>query len=235
MSEQDQSFRADVKQWIEDNFPSTLAGQNPATVGYAPELEADHDLWRQRLAEKGWGAPTWPKQYGGAGLSQGEERIITDELSNADAFNPIPTIALMGVTMVGPTILDYGTEEQKLKHLIPIARGEVTWCLGLSEPGADPGRDFRFLCFLIFSQTALDSAKNPAIRFEKIPCAPHPRKSPLRLGTSDCIFPAILQVAWVVSALFQTSLLLKFSLVQVADYRQLDSYYPGVRNVKADT
>ena len=95
-----------------------------------------HELWRQRLAEKGWGAPTWPKEYGGAGFSQKEERIITDELSDANAFNPIPTIALMGVTMVGPTILDYGTEEQKKKHLIPIARGEVTWCLGLSEPGA---------------------------------------------------------------------------------------------------
>ena len=127
MSEQ-HVFRADVKQWIADNFPRTLAGQNPATVGYAATLEADHELWRQRLAEKGWGAPTWPKEYGGAGLSQSEERIITDELSDANAFNPIPTIALMGVTMVGPTILDYGTEEQKKKHLIPIARGEVTWC-----------------------------------------------------------------------------------------------------------
>ena len=118
MNEQ-HSFRAEVKQWIAENFPRTLAGQNPATVGYAPALEADHELWRQRLAEKGWGAPTWPKEYGGAGFSQKEERIITDELSDADAFNPIPTIALMGVTMVGPTILDYGTEEQKKKHLIP--------------------------------------------------------------------------------------------------------------------
>lgn len=136
MSEDNQSFQAEVRQWIEDNFPSTLAGQNPATVGYAPELEHDHDLWRQRLADKGWGTPTWPTQYGGAGLSQREERVINAELSNANAFNPIPSIALMGVTMVGPTILDYGTEDQKLKHLIPIARGEVTWCLGLSEPGA---------------------------------------------------------------------------------------------------
>lgn len=136
MSEQNQNFRAGVKDWIKDNFPSTLKGQNPATVGYAAALENDHDLWRQRLAEKGWGAPTWPKEYGGAGLGQREERTINDELSNADAFNPIPGIALMGVTMVGPTILDYGTEEQKVRHLIPIARGEVKWCLGLSEPGA---------------------------------------------------------------------------------------------------
>ena len=131
-----EAFRNDVREWIANNFPTSLVGNDPATTGYAAELADDHDLWRQRLADEGWGAPTWPKEYGGAGLSQREERIITDELSNAGAFNPIPSIALMGVTMVGPTILDYGTEEQKLKHLIPIARGEVKWCLGLSEPGA---------------------------------------------------------------------------------------------------
>ena len=84
MSEQNQNFRAGVKDWIKDNFPSTLKGQNPATVGYAAALEDDHDLWRQRLAEKGWGAPTWPKEYGGAGLGQREERTINDELSNAN-------------------------------------------------------------------------------------------------------------------------------------------------------
>ena len=72
MSEQNQNFRAGVKDWIKDNFPSTLKGQNPATVGYAAALEDDHDLWRQRLAEKGWGAPTWPKEYGGAGLGSGK-------------------------------------------------------------------------------------------------------------------------------------------------------------------
>jgi alkylation response protein AidB-like acyl-CoA dehydrogenase len=138
MSEQneDKAFREDVRDWIQKNFPKTLAGKNPAVVGYAEELKDDHDLWRQRLADKGWGAPTWPAQYGGAGLGQREERIINSELTAADAFNPIPGLALMGVTMVGPTILDYGTEDQKQKHLIPIARGEATWCLGLSEPGA---------------------------------------------------------------------------------------------------
>ena len=133
---QEPTFREDVRDWIKNNFPSTLVGNNPADVDYAAELESDHDLWRQRLADKGWGAPTWPKQYGGADLSQGEERIINDELSAANAFNPIPALALMGVTMVGPTLLDYGTEDQKQRHLSPIARGEVKWCLGLSEPGA---------------------------------------------------------------------------------------------------
>ncbi len=133
---QDPKFQEEVRDWIKNNFPSTLAGKDPTSAGYAPELASDHDLWRQRLADKGWGAPTWPRQYGGADLSQGEERIINEELSAANAFNPIPGLALMGVTMVGPTILDYGTEDQKQNHLGPIARGEVKWCLGLSEPGA---------------------------------------------------------------------------------------------------
>ena len=158
---QDTTFREDVRAWIKINFPTSLAGNDPIVAGYAAELESDHDLWRQRLADKGWGAPTWPKQYGGAGLSQREERIITDELSNVGAFNPIPSIALMGVTMVGPTILDYGTEDQKLRHLIPIARGEVKWCLGLSEPGA--GSDLASL-----RTRAVDNGDNYVINGSKI-------------------------------------------------------------------
>ena len=158
---QDTTFREDVRAWIKINFPTSLAGNDPTVAGYTAELESDHDLWRQRLADKGWGAPTWPKQYGGAGLSQREERIITNELSNVGAFNPIPSIALMGVTMVGPTILDYGTEDQKLRHLIPIARGEVKWCLGLSEPGA--GSDLASL-----RTRAVDNGDNYVINGSKI-------------------------------------------------------------------
>ena len=158
---QDTTFREDVRAWIKINFPTSLAGNDPTVAGYTAELESDHDLWRQRLADKGWGAPTWPKQYGGAGLSQREERIITNALSNVGAFNPIPSIALMGVTMVGPTILDYGTEDQKLRHLIPIARGEVKWCLGLSEPGA--GSDLASL-----RTRAVDNGDNYVINGSKI-------------------------------------------------------------------
>ena len=158
---QDTTFREDVRAWIKINFPSSLVGNDPTVAGYTAELESDHDLWRQRLADKGWGAPTWPKQYGGAGLSQREERIITNELSNVGAFNPIPSIALMGVTMVGPTILDYGTEDQKLRHLIPIARGELKWCVGLSEPGA--GSDLASL-----RTRAVDNGDNYVINGSKI-------------------------------------------------------------------
>jgi alkylation response protein AidB-like acyl-CoA dehydrogenase len=94
------------------------------------------ETWRQRLAEKGWGAPTWPVEYGGAGLSHPEANVIGEEIFQAGAYNPIPHMTGMGVTMVGPTLLEYGTDEQKAQHLKGIASGEIRWCLGLSEPNA---------------------------------------------------------------------------------------------------
>jgi alkylation response protein AidB-like acyl-CoA dehydrogenase len=130
-------FRADVSAWLTENFPRSLAGKN---LGFEEDgeagLGADLKVWRERLAEKGWGAPTWPREYGGAGLSHPEAKVIAQEMAKAGAFNPIPIMAGMGVTMVGPTVLEYGTDEQKARHLPGIASGEVRWCLGLSEPNA---------------------------------------------------------------------------------------------------
>ena len=139
MSEQNSSaFREEVRSWIGEQFPATLAGQAGDIIrrASAGTLEGDARLWQERLAARGWGAPTWPAAYGGAGLSQAQARIISQEINRAGAANPIPALAGMGVTMVGPTILEYGTEAQKLKHLPDIASGAVRWCLGLSEPNA---------------------------------------------------------------------------------------------------
>ncbi|MEQ9517999.1 MAG: acyl-CoA dehydrogenase family protein [Parvibaculum sp.] len=132
-----QEFRTEVSTWVQKNFPSSLRGfdlssESPVKAG----VDTDFELWRKKLSDKGWGTPTWPKQYGGAGLSDPEAKIIRQEIAKAGAFNPIPPITGMGVTMVGPTILEYGTQEQKAKHLPGIASGEVRWCLGLSEPNA---------------------------------------------------------------------------------------------------
>jgi alkylation response protein AidB-like acyl-CoA dehydrogenase len=130
-------FRASVRGWLDDNFPASLQGMALGIEGESSaEIQADMELWRQRLAEQGWGAPTWPTQYGGAGLSHPQAKIIGQELGKAGAFNPIPVMAGMGVTMVGPTVMEYGTEDQKARHLPGIASGEVRWCLGLSEPNA---------------------------------------------------------------------------------------------------
>jgi len=130
-------FRDQVRAWLTANFPSALAGRSQSAVMERdPALADDLDQWRGKLAEKGWGAPTWPVDYGGAGLSDPEAKVIREEMAAVDAFNPIPLLAGMGVTMVGPTVLEYGTDDQKARHLPGIASGEVRWCLGLSEPNA---------------------------------------------------------------------------------------------------
>jgi len=85
------------------------------------------------MAARGWTVPTWPPEYGGAGLAKDEFLILLEELQRIRARPPLNG---MGVTMIGPTLLEYGNEEQKRRHLPPIARGETAWCQGYSEPGA---------------------------------------------------------------------------------------------------
>jgi len=132
-----EAFRAEVRTWLKDNFPPALEGIMPMMEGGAEGSHAaDLATWRDRLAERGWGAPHWPKAYGGAGLDHAHVRALAQEMGRVGAINPIPLLAGMGVTMVGPTILEYGTDDQKQRHLPGIASGKVRWCLGLSEPNA---------------------------------------------------------------------------------------------------
>ena len=134
-----EAFRGEARAWLDENFPNTLSGRGAELVA-GEFLEAgdnsDLALWCQRLGEKGWGTPTWPSEYGGGGLTQLEAGVLQQEMSRAGAFNPLTVKAGMGITMVGPTILEYGTEKQKQKHIPPICRGEVFWALGYSEPNA---------------------------------------------------------------------------------------------------
>ena len=132
-------FRLEVSTWLEENFPKSLNGKaSELSLGknVSGKLVEDSDIWRKNLAAQGWGTPTWPLEYGGAGLSHKHAQVINEELDKRGAFNPIPMLAGMGVTMVGPTILEYGTEAQKRRHLPKMASGEIFWCLGYSEPGA---------------------------------------------------------------------------------------------------
>lgn len=134
-----ETFRSEVQAWLADNFPKSLSGKATElglgkNVGGA--LKEDGITWRKNLASKGWGTPSWPKEYGGAALSHKHVQVINQEFAKVGAFNPMPVLAGMGVTMIGPTIMEYGTEEQKLRHLPGMASGEVFWCLGYSEPGA---------------------------------------------------------------------------------------------------
>ena len=127
-------FRSDVRAWLSESFPTTLAynGQR-AVMDNDPELAADLDVWRGRLAERGYGAPTWPREYGGAGLSGAHAAALAEELAAVGAFNPIPTLAGMGVTMVGPTVLEYGTDDQKARHLPGMGAGRLIFT-GVTSP-----------------------------------------------------------------------------------------------------
>ncbi len=130
------AFRIEARAWLDANFPASLRQDASAvaeseTSGAKPT--GDVALWKQRMGDKGWGVPTWPAQYGGGGLGRAEARVLAEELSAIGAPNPIGG---MGVIMFGPTLLEYGTEEQKQRHIPPIVKGQLRWCQGFSEPGA---------------------------------------------------------------------------------------------------
>ena len=123
-----ETLRETARQWVAENLPPSLVGESITMYGPASDdaqVQADFELWRQRLAAQGWGAPTWPEQYGGAGLNAAEAKIVAREIRNAGSLNPIPYLAGMGVTMVGPTLMEYGTEEQKLRHLPGMGRSDL--------------------------------------------------------------------------------------------------------------
>lgn len=129
-----EAFRQEARAWLEANFPASLKGKGSLATSEVRSDEPDLVAWRKAMGAKGWGTPTWPKEYGGGGLSPQQARVLLQEMTRIGAFNPL--MFGMGVTMIGPTIMDYGTEEQKKKHLPPIVRGEVQWCVGYSEPNA---------------------------------------------------------------------------------------------------
>jgi alkylation response protein AidB-like acyl-CoA dehydrogenase len=128
------AFRTEVRDWIAANFPASLKGKpNPMMREERSNPSPDQEAWRKAVGAKGWGTPTWPAEYGGGGLSAAQGRIVQQEIAKAGAYNPIGG---MGVMMFGPTLLEYGTEDQKKEHIPPICRGDLQWCQGFSEPGA---------------------------------------------------------------------------------------------------
>lgn len=129
-----EAFRIQARDWLAANFPPSLKDKGAAAMREGAVAEGEMKTWKQRLADKGWGVPTWPAEYGGGGLSQAQARVLKQEMDRIGAFSPFND--LIALNMVGPTILEYGTEEQKRRHVPPIARGEIHWCLGYSEPGA---------------------------------------------------------------------------------------------------
>ena len=128
------AFRSEAREWVAQNFPPSLLGKQSLMFAEArAPRDGDFAKWKKAMGEKGWGTPTWPAQYGGGGLSPGQARVLNQEMNHAGAWNPIGG---MGVMMFGPTLLEYGNEAQKKRHIPKIVTGEVWWCQGYSEPGA---------------------------------------------------------------------------------------------------
>ena len=127
-------FRADVRGWLAENCPAGVRGPGAVHTGSTKQtFDADTQRWLEVTAERGWTVPDWPVAYGGGGLSPDETRILLEEMAAISARAPLIN---MGTRMLGPTLLEYGTEAQKKEHLTRIAQGGASWCQGYSEPGA---------------------------------------------------------------------------------------------------
>ena len=128
-------FREETRAWLNDNCPTGARGTGQVHTGSSkiPITNTDTELWLERMANKGWTCPTWKKEYGGGGLNTTEYMILLEEMR---AINARPPLMNRGTSMVGPTIVEFGNEEQKLRLLPMIARGEGAWCQGYSEPGS---------------------------------------------------------------------------------------------------
>ena len=128
------SFRSEVREWLDENCPESCRG--PGVVpggGTIAPMTDDQKLWIDRCADRGFTVPTWPKEYGGAELGKEEYVTLLQEMRSLEVRAPVSG---MGTIMIGPTLLEYGTPEQKARHLPRIARGEVWWCQGYSEPSS---------------------------------------------------------------------------------------------------
>ena len=134
-----EAFRKETRAWLEENCPQEMRDggggeENICWGGKHWQFQSEaQKVWLERMAAKGWTVPAWPKEYGGGGLSKEEVKILKGEMRDMKARSPLESF---GIWMLGPALLKYGTHEQKLHFLPPIARGEIRWCQGYSEPNA---------------------------------------------------------------------------------------------------
>jgi acyl-CoA dehydrogenase len=133
------SFREQTRAWLLEQAPKSLRGTRQGRFdGYwggkkSGDPPADVARWLHLMLDRGWTAPSWPRRYGGGELTSAEAKVLDEELRRLEL--PPPLVGF-GLTMIGPTLLEFGDEEQKLEHLPRICRGEIRWCQGYSEPGA---------------------------------------------------------------------------------------------------
>ena len=156
-------FRTETREWLQANCPDSQRQPvktseliNPGSQQVFPSEDAK--VWFERMRDKGWTCPEFPIEYGGAGLSRAEQKILAEEMAR---LNCRPPLTDTGVSMLGPALLEFGSDELKLEHLPKIARGQRRWCQGYSEPGA--GSDLASL-----QCRATDSGENLLVNGTKI-------------------------------------------------------------------
>ena len=139
-----EAFRQETRAWLEENCPESMRSKGATDIsGSGDDIcwggrnfkfqSEDQRLWLERMGGRGWTVPTWPAEYGGGGLSKDQAKVLAQELRRINARVPLVSF---GIWMLGPALLKFGTEEQKKEHLPKIARGEIRWCQGYSEPNA---------------------------------------------------------------------------------------------------
>jgi alkylation response protein AidB-like acyl-CoA dehydrogenase len=123
------AFRQEVREWVADAMPAEMRRKADANAAF----EHDENLqWHRILHEKGWVAPHWPVEHGGTGWDMARRFLFQEELVRANA----PELSPFGLGMVGPLLIQYGSEEQQRRFLPKILSGEEVWCQGYSEPNA---------------------------------------------------------------------------------------------------
>src|SRR5437899_1781173 len=133
-----ESSREETRRWLVANAPASMytPPQSPDDIcwgGRKTRYPDDVKRWLDVMAERGWTAPTWPREYGGGGRSKADAKGLAEEMAK---LRLRPPLVGFGLSMIGPLLLQEGSEEQKREHLPPIVRGEIRWCQGYSEPGA---------------------------------------------------------------------------------------------------
>ena len=132
-NEREAAWRKQVREFIQNEAPTALkSGSEDGENSLFGRMGAIKE-WREKVAAKGWIAPSWPKKYGGADMTVAEQFIMNEEFAESGVPG---NLGGFGVMMIGPTIIEHGTEEQKEEHLTKILKGEIIWCQGYSEPGA---------------------------------------------------------------------------------------------------
>jgi alkylation response protein AidB-like acyl-CoA dehydrogenase len=132
------AFARRVRAFVEAHAPDSLRGTRKGRFdgfwgGRHAVATADELAWRDAMFSQGWTAPAWPREFGGGGLGKEEALVLDQELVR---LRMPPPVVGFGLTMIGPTLLHYGTDEQRRRFLPPIVHGDIRWCQGYSEPGA---------------------------------------------------------------------------------------------------